>query len=305
MLTAYHQPVMLAECLDALQIRPDGIYVDVTFGGGGHSRAILDRLGPTGRLLAFDQDADAKVNAKALDDKRLTFIEANFRHLKKYLRLYGIKQVDGILADLGVSSHQLDEGARGFSTRFDGELDMRMNQDAPFSAKNVINEYDAAKLHRIFGMYGEVRNARTLADGVVTARSNAAFDTAGQLKAAVSKFAPRGKEFKYLAQVFQAIRIEVNDELKALEEFLTQVPEALAPGGRLVVMSYHSLEDRLVKNFINKGKFEGDVEKDLFGNDQKPLRPSTRGQPIEASADEIAQNNRARSAKLRVAEPNG
>ena len=303
--TAYHQPVMLAECLDALNIQPSGTYVDVTFGGGGHSRAILDRLGPTGRLLAFDQDAEARVNAKAFDDKRFTFIEANFRHLKKYLRLYGIKQVDGILADLGVSSHQLDEGARGFSTRFDGELDMRMNQDAPFSAKNVVNEYDEAKLHRIFGLYGEVKNARTLAAAVVQARANQPIDTAAQLKAIAWKLAPRGKEFKYLAQVFQAIRIEVNDELKALEEFLQQAPDVLAPGGRLVVMSYHSLEDRLVKNFINKGKFEGEVEKDLYGNDLKPLRPTTRGQPLEASEAEIAQNNRARSAKLRIAEPNG
>jgi 16S rRNA (cytosine1402-N4)-methyltransferase len=303
--TAYHQPVMLAECLDALNIQPSGTYVDVTFGGGGHSRAILDRLGPTGRLLAFDQDADARVNAKAFDDKRFTFIEANFRHLKKYLRLHGIKQVDGILADLGVSSHQLDEGARGFSTRFDGELDMRMNQDAPFSAKNVVNEYDEAKLHRIFGLYGEVKNARTLAAAVVQARANQPIDTAAQLKDIAWKLAPRGKEFKYLAQVFQAIRIEVNDELKALEEFLQQAPDVLAPGGRLVVMSYHSLEDRLVKNFINKGKFEGEVEKDLYGNDLKPLRPTTRGQPLEASEAEIAQNNRARSAKLRIAEPNG
>lgn len=303
--TAYHQPVMLAECLDALNIQPSGTYVDVTFGGGGHSRAILDRLGPTGRLLAFDQDAEARVNAKAFDDKRFTFIEANFRHLKKYLRLHGIKQVDGILADLGVSSHQLDEGARGFSTRFDGELDMRMNQDAPFSAKNVVNEYDEAKLHRIFGLYGEVKNARTLAAAVVQARANQPIDTAAQLKDIAWKLAPRGKEFKYLAQVFQAIRIEVNDELKALEEFLQQAPDVLAPGGRLVVMSYHSLEDRLVKNFINKGKFEGEVEKDLYGNDLKPLRPTTRGQPLEASEAEIAQNNRARSAKLRIAEPNG
>ncbi len=301
---AYHQPVLLAECLDALNLRPDGVYVDVTFGGGGHSQALLDRLGPTGRLLAFDQDADARANAKAFSDKRFTFIEANFRHLKKYLRLYGINQVDGILADLGVSSHQLDEGARGFSTRFDGELDMRMNQDAPFSAKNVVNDYDEGKLHRIFGLYGEVKNARTLAGAVASARANRAIETAAHLKEIAWKLAPRGKEFKYLAQVFQAIRIEVNDELKALEEFLLQVPDVLAPGGRLVVMSYHSLEDRLVKNFINKGKFEGDVQKDLYGNDLKPLRPATRGQPIEASADEIARNNRARSAKLRIAEPN-
>lgn len=303
-LLAYHQPVLLAECLDGLQIRPDGIYVDVTFGGGGHSRAVLDRLGPTGRLLAFDQDADARANARAFSDKEFTFVEANFRHLKKYLRLYGIRQVDGILADLGVSSHQLDEGARGFSTRFDGELDMRMNQDAPFSAKNVVNEYDEGKLHRIFGLYGEVKNARTLAAAVVSARANQSIETAAHLKGIAWKLAPRGKEFKYLAQVFQAIRIEVNDELKALEEFLLQVPEVLAPGGRLVVLSYHSLEDRLVKNFISKGKFEGDVEKDLYGNDLKPLRPATRGQPFEASADEIARNNRARSAKLRIAEPN-
>ena len=303
MTTEYHQPVMLTECLEALNIRPEGTYVDVTFGGGGHARAILERLGPTGRLFGFDQDADAKANARELNDPRFTFVEANFRHLKKYLRLYGQKSVDGILADLGVSSHQLDEGSRGFSTRFDGELDMRMNQDAPFSARDLVNTYSEEKLHRIFGLYGEVRNARTLASAVISARSNQAIDTAGQLKAVVQKYAPRGKEFKYLAQVFQAIRIEVNDELKALEEFLQHVPDVLAPGGRLVVMSYHSLEDRLVKTFINKGKFGGEVEKDLFGNELKPLRAVGRGQPFAASPDEIARNNRARSAKLRVAEP--
>lgn len=299
--STYHRPVMLAECLDALQIRPGGTYVDVTFGGGGHSRAMLERLGPEGRLLAFDQDADAVANAKAIADQRLTFIAANFRYLKKYLRLYGIKQVDGILADLGISSHQIDAAERGFSTRFDGDLDMRMNQQASMSALHIVNEYSAEQLHRIFGMYGEVKNAKTLAGAVVSARSNAPIQTSHELKALLTRYAPRGKEFKYFAQVFQAIRIEVNEELKVLEEFLEQVPEVLAPGGRLVVMSYHSLEDRLVKHFIRAGNFTGEVEKNLYGHEIRPLEPVTR-KPMEASPAEIARNPRARSAKLRVAE---
>jgi 16S rRNA (cytosine1402-N4)-methyltransferase len=299
--STYHQPVLLAECLDALHIRPEGTYVDVTFGGGGHSRAVLERLGPAGRLLAFDQDADAVANAKALADPRLTFIAANFRYLKKYLRLYGVRQVDGILADLGISSHQIDAPERGFSTRFDGDLDMRMNQQAPTSALNVVNAYSEEQLHRIFGMYGEVKNARTLAAAVVTARSNAPIQTSHELKAILNRYAPRGKEFKYFAQVFQAIRIEVNEELRVLEEFLEQVPEVLAPGGRLVAMSYHSLEDRLVKHFIRAGNFTGEVEKNLYGHEIRPLEPVTR-KPLEATAEEVARNPRARSAKLRVAE---
>lgn len=296
----YHLPIMLSECLDALDIKPGGVYVDVTFGGGGHSKAILEHLGENGRLFSFDQDADAKAQAKLIDDKRFTFIEANFRYVQKYLRLYKIEKVDGILADLGVSSHQLDAPERGFSTRFDGELDMRMNQRAAFSARNVVNEYAETDLHRILGMYGEVTNARTLANAIYSGRLNRPIETTKELKAVLQRFAPRGKENKYFAQVFQAIRIEVNDELKALEEFLIQVPDLLKPDGRLAIMAFHSLEDRLVKNFIAKGKFFGEVEKDLFGNEIKPLKGVTR-KPIEASAAEIAINGRARSAKLRVA----
>lgn len=296
----YHNPVLLEECLDGLAIRPDGVYVDITFGGGGHSKAILGRLGEKGRLLAFDQDSDARANAQAIDDKRLTFIDANFRYLQKYLRLYAVKQVDGILGDLGVSSHQFDTPERGFSTRFEANLDMRMNQRAGATACDILETYSAEELHRILGMYGELQNAKTAAQAIVAARANRPIETVNDLKAALQRYAPRGKENKYFAQVFQALRIEVNDEMGALQEFLTQSAEVLKPEGRLVVMSYHSLEDRLVKNFIGKGKFYGEVEKDLFGNDLKPLQSVTR-KPIEASAEEIAQNSRARSAKLRVA----
>lgn len=297
----YHNPVLLEACLDGLAIRPEGVYVDVTFGGGGHSKAILNQLSDKGRLLAFDQDSDARANALAIDDKRLTFIDANFRYLQKYLRLYGVKGVDGILGDLGVSSHQFDTPERGFSTRFEANLDMRMNQRSGLTARDIIDTYSSEELHRILGMYGELQNAKTAAQAIVAARANRAIETVNDLKAALQRYAPRGKENKYFAQVFQALRIEVNDEMGALQEFLTQSAEVLKPQGRLVVMSYHSLEDRLVKNFIGKGKFHGEVEKDLFGNDLKPLQSVTR-KPIEASAEEIAQNSRARSAKLRVAE---
>lgn len=297
----YHNPVLLEACLDGLAIRPEGVYVDVTFGGGGHSKAILNRLGEKGRLLAFDQDSDARANALVIDDKRLTFIDANFRYLQKYLRLYGVKGVDGILGDLGVSSHQFDTPERGFSTRFEANLDMRMNQRSGLTARDIIDTYSSEELHRILGMYGELQNAKTAAQAIVAARANRGIETVNNLKVALQRYAPRGKENKYFAQVFQALRIEVNDEMGALQEFLTQSAEVLKPQGRLVVMSYHSLEDRLVKNFIGKGKFHGEVEKDLFGNDLKPLQSVTR-KPIEASAEEIAQNSRARSAKLRVAE---
>jgi 16S rRNA (cytosine1402-N4)-methyltransferase len=298
----YHVPVMLTECLEGLAIKPDGIYVDVTFGGGGHSKAILKHL-TTGHLYGFDQDAEAEEQSEAIDSENFTFVAANFRLLKKYLKLHGVKQVDGILADLGISSHQIDTPERGFSTRFDGDLDMRMNPSGGRSAFDVVNEYAAEDLHKILGMYGEIQNAKTAANALVAARANKPIKTIADLKAALERFAPRGKEFKYFAQVFQAIRIEVNEELTVLEEFLTQVPEVLAPGGRLVVMSYHSLEDRLVKNFINKGKFHGEVEKDMFGNQLKPLENVTR-KPIEASQEEVLRNPRARSAKLRVAEKN-
>jgi len=298
MMSNYHSPVMLQECIEGLNIRKDGTYVDVTFGGGGHSREILKHLGENGRLLAFDQDADAQRNM--IDDDRFEFIDQNFRYLKNFCRLHGAIPVSGILADLGVSSHQFDEAERGFSIRFDAELDMRMNQQSELSAKTVVNTYTEADLHRIFGVYGEIQNAKSLAHTIVTARLNTPINTVADLKNVISDRIPRGKENKYLAQVFQALRIEVNQELEALKEFLTQTAEVLEPGGRLVVMSYHSLEDRLVKNFIAKGKFSGEVEKDFFGNDQKPFDAVSRG-AITASAREIAQNNRARSAKLRIA----
>ncbi|UTA68394.1 MULTISPECIES: 16S rRNA (cytosine(1402)-N(4))-methyltransferase RsmH [Emticicia] len=299
-MSAYHVPVMLKECLDGLNIKPDGVYVDVTFGGGGHSRAILEKL-TTGKLYAFDQDADAKAESKLIDSKNFTFIDANFRNIRQYLRLFGAKKVDGILADLGISSHQIDTPERGFSTRFDAELDMRMNQKADITAKNIVNEYSVDQLHKILGMYGEIQNARTAAQAIYTARLNKSIETINDLKGILNKFTPRGKENKYFAQVFQALRIEVNQEMAVLEEFLQQTPEVLEPGGRLVVMSYHSLEDRLVKNFIRSGKFSGEVEKDFFGNDIKPLEAVTR-KAIEAGAEEIERNPRARSAKLRIAE---
>ena len=296
----YHKPVMLKECLDGLNIKPDGIYVDVTFGGGGHSRAILEKL-TTGHLYSFDQDDDAKQEAAKIDSENFTFVAANFRFIKKYLRVYGVKVVDGILADLGISSHQIDTADRGFSTRFDAQLDMRMNTQQEQSAKSVVNEYSFEELHKIFGIYGELRNARTVAQAIVSARGAGSINTIKELKAALQSYAPRGKENKFFAQVFQALRIEVNEELKVLEEFLVQVPEILAPEGRLVVMAYHSLEDRPVKNFIRSGKFFGDVEKDLFGNEIKPLKSVTR-KPVEASEIELVQNPRARSAKLRIAQ---
>jgi 16S rRNA (cytosine1402-N4)-methyltransferase len=293
----YHIPVMLGPCIEGLAIDPDGIYVDLTFGGGGHSAEILKHLNK-GHLYGFDQDSDSEANVP--EDERFTFVQANFRDFRKYLRLYGVNQVDGILADLGISSHQIDEPTRGFSTRFDGDLDMRMSSDMTISAKEVLNTYEESKLHKIFGIYGEVKNAKTLAQAVVSERTMKPFSTTEGFKELLKLFAPRGKEFKYFAQVFQALRIEVNDEMGALEDMLKQTIEALKPGGRLVVMSYHSLEDRLVKNFLAKGKFQGDVEKDFYGNLIRPLEPVTR-KAVIASAEEIQGNNRARSAKLRIA----
>lgn len=299
--STYHEPVMLAECLEGLNIQPEGVYVDVTFGGGGHSRAILEKL-TTGRLLVFDQDPDAAANAAEFkDDKRFTFIAANFRHLKRYLKLHKAEKVDGILGDLGVSSHQINTPERGFSTRFDADLDMRMNPNIEKTAREVINSRSSAELQRILGMYGEVTNARTAAEAIFTSRHSTPIDTVADLKALLMRYAPKHRENKYFAQVFQALRIEVNDELAVLEEFLTQVPEVINPGGRLVVMSYHSLEDRLVKNFILKGKFDGELEKDFYGNAIKPLSSVTR-KPVEATPEEVARNPRARSAKLRIAE---
>jgi 16S rRNA (cytosine1402-N4)-methyltransferase len=294
----YHNPVMLQECIEALNIKPGGTYVDVTFGGGGHSREILKHLGEGGRLIAFDQDADAQQNI--IEDSRFEFVDQNFRYLKNFCRLHGAIPVDGILADLGVSSYQFDQADRGFSIRFDAELDMRMNQSSELTAKQVVNTYAEAELHRIFGIYGEIQNAKSLARTIATARLNGPLNTIADLKNAITGLIPRGKENKYLAQVFQALRIEVNQELEALKDFLTQTAEVLSTGGRLVVMSYHSLEDRLVKNFIAKGKFSGEVEKDFYGNDQKPLEAVSRG-AITATEEEIKENNRARSAKLRIA----
>ncbi|RCH54321.1 16S rRNA (cytosine(1402)-N(4))-methyltransferase [Mucilaginibacter hurinus] len=294
----YHTPVMLHECINALDIDPAGTYVDVTFGGGGHSREILKHLGKNGRLLAFDQDADAQQNIP--DDERFIFVDQNFRYLKNFCRLHNALPVNGILADLGVSSYQFDQAERGFSIRFDAELDMRMNQNGDLSAKDVVNNYTESELHRIFGIYGEIQNAKSLAKTIVTARLNTPLATVADLKNAIVNLIPKGKENKYLAQVFQALRIEVNQELEALKDFLIQSADVLATGGRLVVMSYHSLEDRLVKNFIAKGKFSGEVEKDFYGNDQKPLDAVSRG-AITATNEEINENNRARSAKLRIA----
>lgn len=298
----YHEPVMLKECVDGLEIKPDGVYVDVTFGGGGHSKVILENI-TTGKLFAFDQDDEARLNAKEIEKSSFTLIASNFRYMKRYLKMYGVTQVDGILADLGVSSHQIDAADRGFSTRFNADLDMRMDKSAELTAKQVINEYNEGELHRILGMYGEVRNAKTLAAAIVSARINNPIYTVDDLKLILDKFAKRGKEFRYYAQVFQAIRIEVNEELKALEEMMEQSVELLKPGGRLVVMSYHSLEDRIVKNFMNKGKVHGEVEKDFYGNVIKPLTVVTR-KPVVATEEEISRNNRARSAKLRIAEKN-
>ena len=294
----YHNPVMLQECISGLAIKPNGVYGDVTFGGGGHSREILTHLSHDGQLLAFDQDADARQNLP--NDDRFTFIDQNFRYLKNSCRLHGITAADGILADLGVSSHQFDQPDRGFSTRFDADLDMRMDQSSALTAKQIVNTYSEDHLHKLFGIYGEIQNAKTLAKTVVTARLNRPLETIAALKQAISGCIPRGKENKYLAQVFQALRIEVNQELEALQAFLEQSADLLKPGGRLVVMSYHSLEDRLVKNFIAKGKFKGELEKDFFGNPIKPLEAVNR-KSIIASEEETKKNNRARSAKLRIA----
>ena len=298
--TAYHRPVMLAECLAGLDLIPGGRYVDVTFGGGGHSARILYKL-TDGHLYSFDQDEAAERQSAELARPQFTFIRANFRHLTAELARRDALPVDGLLADLGVSSHQFDTAERGFSTRFDGPLDMRMDphDSSVATAADVLNDYDEAALHRIFGMYGEVTNARTLAATVVQARRQRQLRTIGELKQAIQPVVARGKENKYLAQVFQALRIEVNDELAALQEMLTQTAQVLRPGGRLVVMSYHSLEDRLVKNFLSQGKFFGQAEKDLYGRVALPFETLTR-KPVEASADEIADNSRARSAKLRI-----
>lgn len=295
----YHIPVMLQPCLDGLNINPDGIYVDVTFGGGGHSREIYKQLSENGKLVAFDQDADAKKNAWQAPN--FIFIPSNFSFLKNHLRANGIMQVDGILADLGVSSYQFDEdGKRGFSIRFDDPLDMRMNQAQKVSAKTIINTYSEEELARVFGKYGEVEKPMRIAVEICKVRSKKAIETTFELIQTIEKFAPKKKEQKFYAQIFQAIRIEVNQEMEVLEKFLLQAAEVLKPNGRLVVMSYHSLEDRLVKNFIKRGNLDGSIEKDFFGNVLKPFDEITR-KPIVSTEEELERNSRARSAKLRIA----
>lgn len=294
----YHNPVLLKETVDGLNIKPDGVYVDVTFGGGGHSREIMKRLGPNGRLFAFDQDEDAQANV--IDDERFTLIPENFRFIKRYLRFYGVKAVDGILADLGVSSHQFDVAERGFSTRFDAALDMRMNQKGELDAYKVVNEYETAELRKVFFEYGELKNANGLAVTIVNARKEKPIKNTGDLKQVLAKFLPAHKSNKILAQIYQAIRIEVNQEMDVLKDFLEQSLEVLKPEGRLSVISYHSLEDRLVKRYMRNGMFEGEPERDMFGRFEVPFKIIEK--LIVPTEEEIAQNNRARSAKLRVAE---
>lgn len=294
----YHTPVLLNESINGLAIRPDGIYVDVTYGGGGHSRAILERL-TTGRLIAFDQDADVLTNT--ISDDRFQLLNQNFKYLKNFLRLHNAIPVDGILADLGISSHQIDNPERGFSTRFEGDIDFRMDRRKQLNGRIVINTWDEYELLRIFAEYGEVPNPKKLATNIINYRANKEIITTEDLKEAIGSCAPKGKEFRYQAQVFQALRIEVNGELDALKELLIQANDVLAPGGRLVVLTYHSLEDRLVKNFIKTGNFKGILEKDFYGNPLTPLKRISR-KPITPSEKELNENSRARSAKLRIAE---
>jgi len=297
---SYHDPVLLFESVGGLEIKPNGVYVDVTFGGGGHSRQILKQLGADGKLFAFDQDGDALRNE--IEDDRFVLINENFRFISRFLRLNGIKKVDGILADLGVSSHQFDSAERGFSTRFDADLDMRMNSEDTVSAFEVVNHYSEEELSQVLFQYGELRNSRALAKEIVQSRSENEIRTSFQLKSVLKRFLPKPKEHKILAQIFQAIRIEVNQEMQVLKEFLLQTPDLLVEEGRLSVISYHSLEDRLVKRFMQYGLFEGEPEKDFYGNVEVPLKKV--GKLIIPSQEEIKKNNRARSAKLRIAKKN-
>ncbi len=297
MAMSYHDPVLLHPSVDGLDIKVDGVYVDITFGGGGHSREILSRLGEQGRLIAFDQDEDALKNE--IKDDRFTLIHENFRFVGQFLKFYGIRKVHGILADFGVSSHQFDSAERGFSTRFEGELDMRMSRRNQLSAYEVINTYEADQLKKVFREYGEIRNAEAMTRAIIAARKEKPIATSSNLKEVLKGFLPRHRENKILAQVYQAIRIEVNQELEAIKEFLQQTPDLLEQGGRLSIISYHSLEDRLVKRFIQSGNFEGEVKKDFYG---KPLKPFEKvGSLIVPTEEEIEANNRARSAKLRIA----
>ena len=295
----YHIPALLGECIEGLQIKPDGTYVDVTFGGGGHSRAIMSQLGPEGHLYSFDQDLDAYANR--IDDPRFTFVHSNFAYLCNFMRFYGVDKVDGIIADLGVSFHHFDEGERGFSFRADGRLDMRMNRDAHRDAAWIVANYTEEQLADVLYLYGELRQARRMASAIVKARNAGALTTTGQLVEVVKPFIAPKAEKKELAQVFQALRIEVNDEIATLKKLLESSLKVLKPGGRLVVLTYHSLEDRLVKNFIKSGNVEGKVEKDFFGRVNAPLR-AVNNKVIVASDAEVERNPRARSAKLRIAE---
>lgn len=295
----YHTPALLLPCMEGLSIRPDGTYVDVTFGGGGHSREILNRLSPKGRLLSFDQDLDAARNA--FDDPRFTFVRGNFKHLSNFLKFYGAEKVDGILADLGVSFHHFDDASRGFSFRFDGDLDMRMNQQARLSAADVLNNYEEEQLTDIFRLYGELSSAKRLAAAIVRARTAKRFEKVADLLEVADPFVGSDRQKKDMAKLFQAIRIEVNGEMDALKRFLSQTVSSLKPGGRLVVLTYHSLEDRLVKNFMRAGNMEGNVEQDFFGNRLSPFR-LVNNKPIVPDEAEIEANPRSRSAKLRVAE---
>lgn len=299
--TTYHIPVMLNECLQGLAINPNGIYVDVTFGGGGHSKAIFQKLSSKGTLIAFDQDPDAKRNA--WDAPNFHFVPANFSFLSNHLRMLGISKVDGILADLGVSSHQFDSEERGFSIRSKARLDMRMNKSSDLTAESIVRNYEENDLARIFKVYGELTNARRIAQKIVVARTEKSIKTTSDLMLLLASFAPKFKEHKFYAQVFQALRIEVNQELYVLEKLLEQTAQCLAPSGRLVVMSYHSLEDRLVKNYMKRGSFDGEITKDFFGNVLKPFTEITR-HPIVPTEEEMNTNSRSRSAKLRIAEKN-
>lgn len=294
----YHKPVMLQECIEGLQINPNGIYVDVTFGGGGHSRLILEHL-EGGHLFAFDQDSDAKQNIP--EDSRFTLIHENFRHLKNFLRLHGIKKIDGLLADLGVSSHQFDTAERGFSTRFDGPIDGRMDQRGSITGSHILNTYELLELTNMFRLYGELKNAYKISHHIINTREDHPFDTIENLKASLLPFAPKFKENKFYAQVFQALRIEVNQELDAFKEMLEQSEQIMNPEGRLVILSYHSLEDRIAKNFIKTGNVQGELHKDFYGKIQNTWKAITR-KPIMAKEEEIETNSRARSARLRIAE---
>ena len=295
----YHIPALLSETIEGLAIKPDGIYVDVTFGGGGHSREILKQLGAKGRLFGFDQDEDALQNI--IDDKRFTFVRSNFRYLSNFLKYHNVEKVDGILADLGVSFHHFDEAERGFSFRFDGKLDMRMNTRSPLTAEKVVNEYSEEQLADVFYLYGEMHNSRKIASTLVKTRSSERIETIEQFLEILKPFFPKEREKKEMAKVFQALRIEVNKEMQALQELLRQSVEVLKPNGRLAILTYHSLEDRIVKNFIRSGNFEGKVEKDFFGNILAPLK-AINNKVIVASDEEVERNPRARSAKLRIAE---